>query len=467
MNDVNRHADLPTKSDNLATWLDWMAVWHPVGIDLGLDRSGTVFQRMDFSTAAIPTIIVGGTNGKGSVTAFLEAILQQAGYKTGVYRSPHLLNYHERVRVNGKNADDDMIIDSFVKTLVACQQSTLSYFEFSTIAALQSFVDNKVDIAILEVGLGGRLDVVNIVDPIISIVTNVGIDHIDWLGDDREIIAWEKAHIYRPNRLAICGDSNPPQKLVDYSTAIKAKLSLINRDFKIISNADDRYLRYVDVNNDQNSIAELAQPRLRGSYQRNNLGCALTAINVLKNVGFTCSEGSINAGVQQASLPGRLQKIIDEDCVWLLDVGHNGDAAVALSQYLQTYKQHNPNTLIYGLFGVMKDKDIDGIVTALINEIEHWHLCAPAIDRAMPVSDLQGVVEKYVAREKVSSDLSIKKTLRFIKTKISDQQKIAYNKPQLNCSFKPLIVIFGSFYTVGEALTVLIDDKHITSDELL
>ncbi len=269
-------ARAPGAPESLSNWLERIERLHAKSIDLGLDRVRRVADRLGLRLD-VPTIIVGGTNGKGSTCAMLDSMLRAAGYRVGLYTSPHLLRFNERARINGIDADDDALIAQFEAVEQARADTTLTYFEFTTLAILRLFSQSKLDAAVLEVGLGGRLDAVNIVDADVSIVTSVAIDHVDYLGATRELIGSEKAHIYRAGRPAICSDPEPPQSLLDHAHAIGADLWRFGRDFNYQGDRQQwayagRHLRR----------ASLPYPALRGANQLLNASGALAALEALR-----------------------------------------------------------------------------------------------------------------------------------------------------------------------------------------
>lgn len=427
----------------LSDWLDWLAHWHPVGIDLGLTRVDRVYQQSRFAQFAIPCILVGGTNGKGSVTAFLESILCEAGYSTGVFRSPHLVRYNERVRINAQDATDTAILESFEQTYeLAIQEAvSLTYFEFSFIAALECFASAQVDIALLEVGLGGRLDATNVTDPLVSIVTNVGLDHCDWLGDNREVIGYEKAHIYRPQRLGICGDTEPPQSVGEYVEQHDVDYAQIGVDF-YCQQDDNQPLLYRSQS--RGEISTIPPLRMVGEHQQHNLACAIRAIEGLEQYDWRIEDEHIRQGAAKATLAGRMSQHVIDGQQWLFDVGHNPHAAKAL---VEAVNQYFPKSKIDIVFGMMADKDITSVVQILSPHVDRWFLCRPAIDRA---ADLDRLVKE-------------------VKTWKTDGQKI-FDYPTVSAAIESLttaiafqndtedarvILVCGSFYTVAEAFESL------------
>jgi dihydrofolate synthase/folylpolyglutamate synthase len=293
-------ARTPDVSATLSDWLQYLESIHATAIDMGLDRVREVAGRLGLELSGVK-FVVGGTNGKGSTCAMLEAILLAAGYKVGLYTSPHLINFNERARINGQIATDEALIAQFQAVEAARGDVSLTYFEFTTLAILRLFSQSKLDAVVLEVGLGGRLDAVNIVDADCSVVTSVDLDHTDWLGDTREKIGFEKAHIYRSGRPAICSDPMPPQSLLDHVQEIGADLWLFGRDFNY--SGDRQQWAYGGREQRRNS---LAYPALRGANQLLNASAALAALESVRDR-LPVPQQAVRLGLLQASLPGRFQ----------------------------------------------------------------------------------------------------------------------------------------------------------------
>lgn len=354
----------PDAKADLPQWLAYLESLHHTEIDLGLDRVRRVADalKLDYPYTVIT---VGGTNGKGSVCAMLEAIILAGGYKVGTYTSPHLVHYNERIRINGEFATDAQIVDQFRRIEAARGEISLSYFEFSTLAALLLFREQGVEVGILEVGLGGRLDAVNIVDADCAIITSVDIDHSSYLGTTREQIGFEKAHIFRSGRPAICADPQPPESLLEHARAIGADLWLFGRDFNY---SGDR-LQWAYGGREQRRSA-LAYPALRGANQLLNASAALAALEALRT-DVVVPQQAVRLGLSHAALPGRFQIVPGQPAV-ILDVAHNPHAAAALGQNLA----HMPCAgKTYAVLGMFRDKDVDGVLSKMVAHVDHW-LCA-------------------------------------------------------------------------------------------
>lgn len=354
----------PAAGASLSDWLQYLESIHAVAIDMGLERVREVAARINLELPGVK-FVVGGTNGKGSTCAMLEAILLAAGYKVGLYTSPHLIDFNERARVNGQIASDEALIEQFTAVEAARGDTSLTYFEFTTLAILRLFSQSRLDAVVLEVGLGGRLDAVNIVDADCAIVTSVDLDHVDYLGDTREKIGFEKAHIYRPGRPAVCADPVPPQSLLDHVEQIGADLWLFGRDYNY---SGDRQ-QWAYGGREQRRSA-LAYPALRGANQLLNASAALAALESVRDR-LPVPQQAVRQGLLQASLPGRFQILPGQPTV-ILDVAHNPHAAAVLAQNLDNMGFH-PYT--YAVFGMLNDKDLAGVLAKLGTRVDHW-FCA-------------------------------------------------------------------------------------------
>lgn len=427
--------------DTLPQWLDFIAHLHDHVIDMGLDRVAEVYARLGIGFDAA-VITVGGTNGKGSTCALLESILLQGGYRVGLYTSPHLLIFNERVRIGGEMVSDAALMTAFAQIEAARAEITLSYFEFTTLAALKLFADAKLDAVILEVGLGGRLDAVNIVDADVAIVTSVDIDHVDYLGDTREKIGFEKAGIFRTGKAAICSDPVPPQSLIDHALEIGADLWLFGRDFNY--SGDKQQWNFSGRGHRRNS---LAYPSLRGANQLLNASAALAALEVLR-MRLPLGAQEIRMGIVLVDLPGRFQVLPGRPSV-VLDVAHNPHAAATLAQNLNNMGFHR---YTYAVFGAMQDKDIDGVIAQLKSCVDHWCVTDLPLPRAASAVALQ---QKLLEAGVVQQDGPAAES--GITTFISPAA--AFANAQSRAGENDRIVVFGSFLTVAGVL----EARHATS----
>jgi dihydrofolate synthase/folylpolyglutamate synthase len=361
----------------LADWLARLERAHPWQIELGLDRVREVARRLRLQVPGVK-IVVAGTNGKGSTCAMLESILLAAGYRVGCYTSPHLVDFNERARLDGRPVTDAQLVEQFEAVEAARGDVGLTYFEFTTLAVLRLFERAAPDVAVLEVGLGGRLDAVNLVDGDCAIVTCIDIDHAEYLGNTREAIGREKAHVYRTGRPAICTDPIPPQSLVDHATEIGADLWRFGRDFNY--SGDRRQWSYGGRGQRRNS---LAYPALRGANQLLNASGVLAALEALRER-LPVSAQAVRQGLATVELPGRFQVLPGRPTV-VLDVAHNPHAAAHLAANLDQMGFF-PET--WAVFGMMADKDIDATIAALRTRVDHWHCTDLPGPRAARAADL-------------------------------------------------------------------------------
>lgn len=424
-NTVN--ASLSNQPANLADWLKLLEQRHSKEIDMGLDRVMRVKQALGIHYDC-PVIMVAGTNGKGSTCAMLEAILLQAGYKVGLYSKPHFLDFNERARVNGIPVVDELFVSIFDEVESARDDISLTYFEFTTLAICQLLARQNLDVVILEVGLGGRLDAVNVIDADVSIVTSVDIDHVDYLGDTREKIGFEKAGIFRSGKVAICSDPQAPQSLIDHAEAIGADLRLFGRDFNY--NGDKQQWNFGGRDQRRNS---LAYPSLRGANQLLNASAVLAALEALRHQ-LPVGAQEVRTGLVMVDLPGRFQVLPGRPAV-VLDVAHNPHAAATLAQNLDNMGFH---AYTYAVFGSMLDKDIAGVISHMKTKVDHWCACDLPLPRAASADQLAqslaaaGVLEdKEHSLQKFSSP--------------EDAYAFALSKAGEN----DRIVVFGSFLTVA------------------
>ena len=362
----------------LADWLDWQETLHPSSIELKLERIRSVWQRLQPQPPRYAVLTVGGTNGKGSCVAYLDAILRAAGYRVGTYTSPHLLRYNERIRINGQDVDDTALCDSFARIDAARDTTALTYFEFGTLAALELFHHAGVEVAVLEVGLGGRLDAVNILDADAALVTNIALDHTEWLGPDRVHIGYEKAGIYRPGRPAVCADPDPPSSVLEHAHRIGAQLLRVHRDYDFAPTGNTWRWQAADW-----QLNELPRPRLTGEHQLGNAAAALMVLASLRQR-LPVSPEAVAQGLRQTHLPGRFQVIPGPVC-WILDVAHNPAAAAVSARQL---RQHPGSGRTQALIGILADKDADGMIHALADTVDFWRPVTLAGPRGRTSADL-------------------------------------------------------------------------------
>jgi len=426
----------PDAAANLSDWLQYLESIHATAIDMGLDRVRQVADRMQLSLPGVK-FVVGGTNGKGSTCAMLEAILLAAGYKVGLYTSPHLIDFNERARVNGQIASDQDLITQFQAVEAARGDVSLTYFEFTTLAILRLFSQSRLDAVVLEVGLGGRLDAVNIVDADCSIVTSVDLDHTDWLGDTREKIGFEKAHIYRSGRPAICSDPVPPQSLLDHVEAIGADLWLFGRDYNY--SGDRQQWAY---GGREQRRSGMAYPALRGANQLLNASAALAALESVRDR-LPVQQQAVRLGLLQASLPGRFQILPGQPTV-ILDVAHNPHAAAVLAQNLDNMGFH-PYT--HAVFGMLNDKDLAGVVAKFGSRVDYWYCAGLPGPRGTPAQALADQVAAALPPLPAGSGSPSIQPYADPAQAFAAARERAWENDR--------IVVFGSFLTVASVLQAL------------
>jgi dihydrofolate synthase/folylpolyglutamate synthase len=435
-----------TTFPTLDAWLTHLESAHPVGIDMGLTRIGQVRDALQLSFDC-PVITVGGTNGKGSTCAILETILLRAGYRVGCHTSPHLLSFNERARVNGAVASDTDLLPHFeaveAARLSLTEPVSLTYFEFTTLAIMHLFASSGLDAVILEVGLGGRLDAVNILDTDCAIITSIDIDHTEYLGDTREKIAFEKAGIFRPGKPAICADPVPPQTLIDHAEQIGADLWLFGRDFRYEGQVGSERQQWSYVGRTMRRSA-LAYPALRGANQLINTSAALAGLEALRDR-LPVSAQDIRLGLANVELAGRFQVLPGKPSI-VLDVGHNPHAAAVLSQNLGNMG-YFPYT--YAVFGAMHDKDIAGVIEHMKGEIDHWCVTDLPSPRAASAQDLEEVLRECGVTDGPDSSVT-----RFASPAEAFQDALE------RATENDRIVVFGSFYTVAGVMAYRKSQQH-------
>lgn len=413
----------PAVTAPLQEWLSYLENLHPKNIDMGLARAAKVAANAGVLKPAPLVITVSGTNGKGSTVCYLETILQAAGYTTGVYTSPHITEYRERVRVNAQELRDSEHVNAFHAIEQARNNTSLTYFEFGTLAALWLMGRQSPDVAILEVGLGGRLDAVNCVDADVAVVTSIGIDHIAFLGNNREHIGYEKAGIARAGKPLICGEANPTASIAESAERIGAKLYQVGRDFH-----RTEYKGSWSYRSQNTQLNDLPLPKLP-------LINASTAIAAIEQLPLPVSLSAIREGITQASLPGRMQSHNVDDIEVLLDVAHNPQAAVYASRYLRKFY---PGHKVFAVVGMLSDKDHAGVANALNSQTSGWYLGSLSEPRGETADNL--VTSAKLPTESCYLFKSVEQAFAAAVT--------AAQQWQMNHG-KALVFGFGSFYTVA------------------
>ncbi|PSW65261.1 bifunctional tetrahydrofolate synthase/dihydrofolate synthase [Photobacterium leiognathi subsp. mandapamensis] len=407
----------PQATASLSIWLKYLEQLHTSAIDLGLDRVKAVGQKADLLKPAPCVITVAGTNGKGSTCAMLEAILIEAGYKVGVYSSPHLVRYNERVRINNQELDDSEHTQAFASVEAARGDISLSLFEFGTLSALTLFKTHLVDVVVLEVGLGGRLDATNIVDHDVSVITSLAIDHVDWLGDNIDVIGYEKAGIFRSGKPAICGQPHPPATVPAHADDIGAELYQVGYQFEY--QVEDNHWNWQCGAFD---LTQLPLPNLP-------LPNAATALMALGAAELDISEENIINGLKKAQLPGRMQRVSEQPLI-IMDVAHNPHSAEYFADQLSKIKQKEGKSKIHAVVAMLHDKDIASTIAAMRDTVDDWYPASLTGPRAATAEEiLQHLPANCVGFDKPES---------------------AFDQALTQAGEDDMVIVFGSFYTVGQ-----------------
>ncbi|MDH4611995.1 bifunctional tetrahydrofolate synthase/dihydrofolate synthase [Pseudomonas sp. BN102] len=416
----------------LADWLVYLEQLHPTAIDMGLERSREVASRLGLGRPAPRVITVTGTNGKGSTCAFLAALLRTQGLKVGVYSSPHLLRYNERVQLDGREASDQALCDAFAAVEAARGEISLTYFEMGTLAAFWLFQRSGLDVVVLEVGLGGRLDAVNLVDADLALVTSIGLDHADWLGDTRESVAFEKAGIFRAGMPALCGDLDPPQPLLEQAKQLGSPLFLRGRDFDLAVGEGGWHWRGVGQ---AGQVLELHDLPLLDLPMEN----AALALQAYALLGLSWQPSALQGGLLAARVAGRLDR---RRTTWrgkpvslLLDVGHNPHAAEYLAARLASRPISGRRLAVFGL---LSDKDLPGVLQPLQGLVASWAVAPLPTPRSRPAGELQAALTNLHASVSVHENIVAALEAQCEQAAPDDE-----------------ILVFGSFYSVAEALSWL------------
>lgn len=431
------HTDYPSTLDG---WLRRIEACHPAEIELGLERIRGVAERLDIDLDQSRKVLVAGTNGKGSTVTMLDSILRAAGYTTGVYTSPHFLRYNERVKISGKEISDEALCERFARIEDARGETELTYFEYGTLAALLCFSEAKPDVLLLEIGLGGRLDAVNIVDCDIAVLTSIALDHTDWLGNDREQIGREKAGIARPHKPLVCGDPEPPSSVVDFCSDHEVPLLVRNRDYGLSIRDGSWSWWGRGVSGGSAAQDGLPQPALP-------LVNAATVVQVIELLDIGLSREQIAQGLISARMTGRMQYLTLPEGGCILDVAHNPEAAAYLAGWLDRHPVSGRTLLVVGM---LSDKDIDTVI----------HRLAGAIDLWFPVS-LYGA--RGASAERLGESIAVvggRAAGRY------DQVSDALSAARERMTAGDRLLVAGSFLTVTEALIALSESVPELKQEL-
>ncbi|WP_456380430.1 bifunctional tetrahydrofolate synthase/dihydrofolate synthase [Thiolapillus sp.] len=413
----------------LDDWLNWQEGLNPKTVDLGLERAQQVWSKLTPPDLASSTVIsIAGTNGKGSTVALFEAILRQAGYSTGSYTSPHLLRYNERIRLDGIPVSDEQIIEAFQVIDAAREDIPLTYFEYGTLAALYVFSRQAPDVVLLEVGLGGRLDAVNIIDADLAMITSIALDHQEWLGNDRESIGREKAGIFRPGKPAVFAGRDMPESIAGEAEKRQTRLYVHGRDYYHEESAN-----LWNWNGPSRLLQDLPFPALPGSHQLDNAAAVLMAFELLSHT-VPVSQTAISQGLKTVSLSGRQQLLEKGGVEWILDVAHNPHAVAALQLRLQ----ENPvSGRTLAVLGMLRDKDVAAVLALMQERVQKWHFATIEDSRGMTAKALAGKAREMSRRLPLETHESIEKAMQAVAGEVDPGDRV---------------VVFGSFFTVADAL---------------
>ena len=424
----------------LDDWLRWQETLHPQSIALGLERVHAVAGRMGWPACGCSVLTVGGTNGKGSTVAFLEAILEEAGYRTGAYTSPHLLRYNERVRLRRQPVGDDALCEAFARVDHARGETSLTYFEFGTLGAMDLFRRAGLDAVVLEVGLGGRLDAVNAFDPDVAVVTTVDLDHMDWLGSDRESIGREKAGIFRAGRPAVCGDWDPPRSLLEAARQHGVDLRRLGREYGYEAGSGGW-----DWSGLHQRLEDLPPPSLPGRFQLQNAATALAALEAVDRR-LPVDRAAVERGLRTASVAGRLQ-ILQGPVERILDVAHNPQGVRELAAFLA---ERPCEGVTHAVFGMLRDKDLDAALRAAAPVVDRWHVADLPGPRGERAEAVRAILEGLGVVGGVTLYPDIDTAYRTVLEDVRPPDRI---------------VVFGSFHAVGPALRV--ESSRASSETLV
>ena len=413
--------------DTVNEWLEWQQTVHPLNIDFKLERILSVYEKLEVSRVAKKIITVAGTNGKGSTVSFLENILCNNRLNVGTFTSPHILKYNERIKINGKDIDDESLLNVFELIDQKRGKTTLTYFEFATLSAFYLFSKADLDVAVLEVGLGGRLDATNIIDSDISIITSIGIDHTEFLGDTIDSIALEKAGVMRPFKKCVFAQEKPPSVLYKYSKNKSVNLLTHNNDYTVNRYSDSWSIVSKDI-----EIHNIANLKMIGDYQYNYAAASVIALNDILPEALS-DEQLLRNNLCNTSIPGRFQYLHRSPDI-ILDVAHNEDAAKSLATNIKRLSYKN----IHVVLGILADKDVYSIVKPFSLLVDHWHIGTISSERGMNAEEIKFRI-KSLFKDKFLIDTY---------SSISAAYHGAVDKQGANT----LILVYGSFYTVSEAL---------------
>ena len=430
------------KPVSLAEWLRLLESRHPKAIDLGLERVSAVWERMGRPRPAGTLVTVAGTNGKGSTVAYIASMLQALGYRCGTYTSPHVFRYNERVQIQSEPVTDQALTEAFSRVEAACGEISLTYFEFGTLAAFDLMSRAGLEFAVLEVGLGGRLDAVNILDADCAVITPIGLDHQEYLGDDREQIGFEKAGILRPGMPLVCTEAEPPGSVLQAAARLNCPVWRLGHEIRVIIGAEGLTWCL------ENRCIELPRPPMPGPHQVNNLAAAVGVVARLLPQSLQQAD-VLAAGISRVQLPGRLQASALKPRVWL-DVGHNAHAAQAVAQ---AFKSMN-SAPRYCVLAMLRDKDAQAVAAELDSLVDTWCCAGLEGDRGRSGEELARTISRVVAPRKVLTFPEVAAALEYA---LQETEKDTIGAQWSGNRAEPRILVFGSFVTVGLAEAFLSD----------
>ncbi len=414
----------------LNEWLAWFETLHPKQVDLSLERIHAVLEALELGRPPYRVITVGGTNGKGSCVALLERIYREAGYKVGAFTSPHLWRFNERIRIDGREISDDTLVGLFERIDTALGTRTLSYFEASAVAAMLGFADERVDVAILEVGMGGRLDAVNVYDADAALIVSIDLDHQSYLGPDRDTIGWEKAGIMRAGRPAVVAEPDPPGRLVAHAETIGAELIRVGRDYAFTPTDGGLEFRFAG-----NAAVELPKPGFGGSVQRANTAASAAVVESLQSV-LPVTGAALRRGIETTELYGRLERRQRNGVEWLFDVAHNPAAARGFERALAELQRARRTGAV---FAAMADKDLAGVLAGFVGNVDRWFVSPIESDRTAESTTLLAMLDGLGARD-AHAHGTVAAATRAAESWAERGDRV---------------LVFGSFYTVGPAMAAL------------
>ena len=413
---------------SLDAWLEWQQTLHPQAMDLGLDRVRRVLGRTGWRAPGVPVLTVGGTNGKGSCVATIASLLAAGGYRVATFTSPHLVDYRERIRIDGEPVSAASLVVAFERIADALGPDTLTFFEFNTLTALLVFETACPDALVLEVGMGGRLDAVNVVDPDVAVIVSVGLDHMEWLGPDVESIGREKAGILRARRPAVVGMPTPPRSVLEVASAVGADLRLRGRDFDATERDDGRW----DYRDRDGRLDALPEPGLTGVAQVGNAAVALAAVRALAGR-LPLVRPAVEQGLAGVRLAGRFQRLLDpRGFEWVLDVAHNEDSARTLASNLRRWSVPGRTLAVCGM---LADKDVRQVAGLLGDVVDRWYAASTDGPRGLP-----------------DRELSTRASGAGVTMAPAGGVESALEAAAAAAGPGDRVVVFGSFHTVGQAL---------------